>query len=740
MDCYLIAASGWLDLGAWIAILQVAIGLGFVIFVHELGHFLVAKACGVKCEKFYLGFDIGGWKFCKFQWGETEYGIGVLPLGGYVKMLGQEDNPAKLREEMERARQKPAEDTSAEASEESDENTSENQPAVASASSAEAAGDTASDTAGDEAEKPSQPASSSVTEAEQALYDPRSFLAQSVPKRMAIISAGVIMNVIFAFVMAVVAYSLGVQQVAATVGSVEPGMAAWQGNMKVGDRLVDVAGKPIEKFRDLQEAISLGDNLDEGVSITVERPGAEEPLTFVVKPKQDGLLPRIGISNSYVPVVAGKRLPFAAWPGSAAAQAKPPFERNDRIVKIDGKPLETYTQLHAYLATHPEKTLQFTVERPSAEKNGSPEELTIDVPPNPMHRLGLVMEMGTISAVQDESPAMAAGILPGDKIVQIDGELPGDPMTLPERLARQGGQTVVLTLERAGEKGPVDVEVPLRKADWYESSWVPGSPISVPSLGVAYRVLGRVNSTIDGFPAAKAGLQNGDEIVSAKILPPPADGEAGNEKAEEQPEQTELTLKFSDEERNWPFFINFLQNALPGTTVELTWRRQDEELSATLGLKDDPTWFNPDRGLILQSEYYTQRAANLGQAIQWGGEETLNATLLVYRFIRKLGSQVSPRALGGPISIFVVAKSAAEKSFADLLIFLTLLSANLAVINFLPIPLLDGGHMILLAWEGIRGKPADERIQLVLTYIGLAFILTLMFWVLGLDLGLISRQ
>ena len=76
----------------------------------------------------------------------------------------------------------------------------------------------------------------------------------------------------------------------------------------------------------------------------------------------------------------------------------------------------------------------------------------------------------------------------------------------------------------------------------------------------------------------------------------------------------------------------------------------------------------------------------------------------------------------------------------ELLIFLTLLSANLAVINFLPIPLLDGGHMVLLAYEGIRGKPADERVQIVLTYIGLVFILTLMIWVLSLDFGWIPRQ
>ena len=89
---------------SWLVILQVAIGLGFVIFVHELGHFLVAKACGVKCEKFYIGFDINGWNLGKFTWGETEYGIGILPLGGYVKMLGQDDNPAAAAREAQRAK------------------------------------------------------------------------------------------------------------------------------------------------------------------------------------------------------------------------------------------------------------------------------------------------------------------------------------------------------------------------------------------------------------------------------------------------------------------------------------------------------------------------------------------------------------------------------------------------------------------------------------------------------------
>jgi regulator of sigma E protease len=68
-----------------------------------------------------------------------------------------------------------------------------------------------------------------------------------------------------------------------------------------------------------------------------------------------------------------------------------------------------------------------------------------------------------------------------------------------------------------------------------------------------------------------------------------------------------------------------------------------------------------------------------------------------------------------------------------------MLSANLAVVNFLPIPVLDGGHMVFLAYEGIRGRPANERFVVAMHMLGFAFIATLMLFVLGLDVGLIPR-
>jgi regulator of sigma E protease len=68
-----------------------------------------------------------------------------------------------------------------------------------------------------------------------------------------------------------------------------------------------------------------------------------------------------------------------------------------------------------------------------------------------------------------------------------------------------------------------------------------------------------------------------------------------------------------------------------------------------------------------------------------------------------------------------------------LLLFLTFLSANLAIVNFLPIPILDGGHMLFLAYEGIFRRPVSENVQVILTYAGLMMILGLMLFVMFLD-------
>lgn len=88
---------------ALIKALQVILALSLLIFIHELGHFTWAKIFGIRVEKFYLFFDVGGRKLCHWKWGETEFGIGWLPLGGYCKIAGMVDESV----DMEQLKQEP---------------------------------------------------------------------------------------------------------------------------------------------------------------------------------------------------------------------------------------------------------------------------------------------------------------------------------------------------------------------------------------------------------------------------------------------------------------------------------------------------------------------------------------------------------------------------------------------------------------------------------------------------------
>ncbi len=694
-------------------IVEICLGVGFIIFVHELGHFAVAKLCGVKCEKFYLGFDIGGWKFCKFRWGETEYGIGILPLGGYVKMLGQEDNPAKLKEEIERAKlARPAEKSSP------DGKTPENELRT---------------------ENPQAATDFDLAQAEKSLYDPRSYLAKSVPKRMAIISAGVIMNVIFAFLMAALAYSIGVEQATCMVGEIFPGEAAWRAGLQPGDRIVKVAGNKIGRFNDLHKYIQVGD-ISNGVSIVVERPGEKQPLKFVLHPDRFNLAPSVGITGSdNLNFVKTEDDMPPVFPGSAAAEAKPPLRGGDRIASINGEKIRSYRQLQAYLANNPGKSLEMTVDCTIPGEGGAPaisQPSLVTIPPQPMRTLGLVMKMGDISAVQAGSPAEKAGIRPGDRILKIDGEPPGDPLRLPDLIRKEVGKTIVLTIEREGKSR--DVPVALRNTDayWPSDKLITAAieterenfPCTIPQLGIAYRVGNKIERVLPGSPADKAGIRAGESIRQVTFSPP----KTTKSKAENS-DQITFSLDLSKKNENWPLVFLTMQLLPPDTQIELA---LDKDRTAKLQTADATDWFNPDRGFLLEADTYFQKADSLGEALRLGANETWDSLTMVVKILRKIGTrQVSPKALGGPGTIFVAAYQRAKLGFAPFLLFLTLLSANLAVLNVLPIPLLDGGHLVFLTYEGIRGKPADERVQIVLSVIGLILLLGLMIYVIGLDIN-----
>jgi regulator of sigma E protease len=360
-----------------------------------------------------------------------------------------------------------------------------------------------------------------------------------------------------------------------------------------------------------------------------------------------------------------------------------------------------------------------------------------------MRWLGLVMGMGPVTAIQADSPAAAADIRVGDFVRTIDGKSVGDPLRLPDRLRGRAGETVKLGILRDGKES-LEISVKLRETDAFYPPLGDDSPVAIPALGLAYRVSNRVQEAAAGTPAAAAGLKAGDVLVKATVFPPNAEmlKKLRKSSQDDDLEQPKRAISFDDQQHNWPYVAMYLlQTMLPGTTVELQYSRDDKTVtSKPLELVVAKDWFNPERGMFFAMKTFTQTADSFGAAVRLGGKKTLDSTLAVYQMIHSMGSgNVSPRNLGGPITIFWAALQRAKAGVGSLLLFLTLLSANLAVLNFLPIPLLDGGHMVMLLWEGVSGKPVDERVQLALTYCGLLLLLALMLWVFGLDLSLIAR-
>lgn len=693
MGLFLIAETTSLLSWIWV-IFQVGLGLGTVIFVHELGHFLVAKACGVQCDKFYIGFDVGGYKICSFQWGETEYGIGIVPLGGYVKMLGQDDNPANAAREMERAR------LSQEQAEE-----------------------------GADAEPP------------KYQLNPRSYLAKSVPQRMAIISAGVIMNVIFAFIFAAIAYGMGVKYFPTVVSEVVPGSPAWEQGLKPGDEIVQIGNIPKPRFTDLKYSVSLGD-LENGVPLVVQRYGQAEPEKLLLKPEQKGALPTIGVK---VPLSLQLYQAMPAYPHTPAAAAQPALQGGDELIAADGQPLKTYAELAGVLARRTDQPLTVTVLRRTPGESGqadSEERVEVQVPPRPMKQLGVVMKLGAIIGVQEGSPAEQAGLRPADFLMQINGEPVGDPATLPDRLRSMAleGAEVVLTVERASAQGPsetLQIPVTLRVPEAIESAMA-GSPMSAPALGVAYRILNRVHTVEKGSPADAAGIVSGDEIVAARFVPTDENSSTLSEEELAHLQGTELT--FSDKAHNWPTFTEQLQWLPPQMQVELTVRSGEQERKVLLTPSESAEAFFADRGFLLLPLERERQAESFGEALSLGWRETQDSLLMVYRFLQKLATQQIPATmLGGPITIAKAAGYSAFKGVPELLLFLTVLSANLAVVNFLPIPVLDGGHMVFLIIEGIIRRPVSEKVVVAFQTLGFVFILSLMLFVIALDIGVIGR-
>jgi regulator of sigma E protease len=180
---------------------------------------------------------------------------------------------------------------------------------------------------------------------------------------------------------------------------------------------------------------------------------------------------------------------------------------------------------------------------------------------------------------------------------------------------------------------------------------------------------------------------------------------------------------------------DLMQGIPEGSQFKCWFKRDGKTIDRLTKLEYAEDWYWHQRGIALSPLMNLHQTDSVATALQLGGWETARRFTDVLDFLRLLVTgRIGAKGVGGPIAIAEAASSEASFGVSRLMLFLTLLSANLAILNFLPIPALDGGHMVFLTAEAIRGKPVSEALQIRLTMAGVLGLLSLMAFVIVKDI------
>ena len=211
----------------------------------------------------------------------------------------------------------------------------------------------------------------------------------------------------------------------------------------------------------------------------------------------------------------------------------------------------------------------------------------------------------------------------------------------------------------------------------------------------------RIGEVLEDYPAAEAGIVAGDQIVSI-------DGKS----IETWEEMTELI------------------HGLPDQKISLEWNHDGEIKSATVHSRVEKAPIDGDIkevGLIGISPEVTMKKIGLFAAFEHGFERSVYFTRLVFVSLKMLVTgQESLKSIGGPVVIAKLAGDSARSGFDSLLFFMAFLSLNLAILNILPIPALDGGHLLFLIIEGVIRRPLSVKTRMVVQQVGMVLLLALM--------------
>ncbi|MGV6814446.1 MAG: site-2 protease family protein [Phycisphaerales bacterium] len=702
--------------GTFANFLTIVVGFGLIVFIHELGHFVAAKWAGIRVLAFSIGFGnvlfsyrkgIGFRRgssepeYRKRIYGEstdsdgintdseaaaispTEYRLSMLPLGGYVKMLGQEDlNP------------------------------------------------------------------------EATSNAPDSYQNRPVGKRMVVICAGVVMNLITAAVLFVLVFMIGLRSMPAKVGYVAQDSPAQLARsldstipdgLQRGDHIVSINSKPVFSFEDILPEVAMT-HKGSPVPIEVERPGIDGVLVFEALPTksaQSGLLD-IGI----MPAISTTLKPSppenqSVWTMLARSYQLDGLSPGDQVISVNHQPIDSPFDLiemadqsngqplNLEIARADEKTTITHIINPIPEMQVDLVQIDDAIRPT-SHLLGLtgVLMVNPYADPED----IKQGLKPGDIFARVDSTAYPSMSRGIAIIHEHAGESLDLTVLRKDDQGiqhPIDLTVevslkgsvgfyPANSADFtnlvahleqfvtLDSGSNRETPVDMPAddlIEFAGSRITRVGSMpIESLRDVQIAIFNASESL-----------EPNDSGAFSIPVTLELPLPIQPD------------GSVPTAMVQLVLGADQLEQVHSLG------WTVPGSLGVVDMFAYEQiidKADSPLAAISRGMNKSRRVMIQTYlTFLRLFEGSVQVKHLKGPVGIAHLGTQIASQGFVWVLFFMALISVNLAVINFLPLPIVDGGQFLMLVYEWIRGKPVPIVFQNITTLAGLALIGTLFLYV-----------
>ncbi len=664
--------------------LLVLLGFGAVVIVHEFGHFVVAKASGIKVEAFSLfmppillgmqkteegirirvlpeilpkkGDDSGNGALCftiarKCKVSETEYRVGLIPFGGFVKMLGQDDTgPVK-----------------------------------------------ASD-------------------------DPRSYANKPPHTRAAVIASGVAFNVISAVIIFMVVFLVGINLPPAVIGDVMTDSPAARAGLKAGDEIIKIAGENEDlDFGNIAIAAALSGK-DEKVQMRIRHPnGTEEDFAIVAEQLPEESLRAFGIQP-----------PESLTIGKLSKNdTKVLFERtgllpDDRITAVDGKQVQTKWELDEIVANTLAPDVTFLAERTGKDKKVTLVETRIKlkiIPSGAGHIYSMVprfrmdnlavekpaltkidrlLEKIGVKKPPEEKPFLKSG----DVILNIGEVACPTYQEFRDTVKKYGNKELPIKVLRVDPNGTerqyaFDVR-PKRKKDAEDARI--GILFNI-GFDSEHPVVAKTITVEDG--PARLEIPRGASITAV-------DGVAVSNFYDVIRE----IKRYSGERITIDYRLN--ERVAGAVSLDVP---DGEVVYAVRSVIAEPIPFKP-----LEKTY---KADGPVDAVVMGYRKTVMFVAQTYVTLRRLiGGLVSPKDLMGPVGIITLSyRIVADRPLVYYVYFLGLISAAIAVFNFLPLPPLDGGLVILLLVEKIKGSAISERVQAIVAYTGWTLIGTLILYV-----------